>query len=72
MHRVINSLGSICLRMNTIGNVLLKNENNWLEQIKPYARKIDEQSQCIKYDEIGVKVFFKIMQTYKVLLTLQA
>ena len=48
MHRVINSLGSICLPINTIGKVLLKKDNNWLEQIKPYARKIDEQNQCIK------------------------
>ena len=58
MHRTLNSLASICLRINTISKYAMKTENCWLEVIKPYARKIDNEKRCVKFDEIGAKAFF--------------
>ena len=43
MHRTLNSLASICLRINTISKSAMKTENCWLKVIKPYARKIDNE-----------------------------
>ena len=58
MHRTLNSLASICLRINTISKSAMKTENCWLKVIKPYARKIDNEKRCVKFDEIGTKAFF--------------
>ena len=59
MHRVLNCLGSICLRVDVLNKSLMRKESCWLEKIKPFARKIDEKRKCIKFDEIGVHAFFK-------------
>ena len=59
MHRALNCLGSICLRVDMISNSLLKKEDCWLEKIKPFTKKIDTKSKQIKFDEVGLKAFFK-------------
>ena len=58
MHRALNCLGSLCLRADVVSKSLFKNNSCWLEKIKPFARKIDEKSKHIKFDEIGLKAFF--------------
>ena len=59
MHRSFNCTGSICLRVHKIGQSLLGNKCKWLKAIKPVARKIDEKKSQIKFDEIGVPIFFE-------------
>ena len=63
MHRALNCLGSICLRVDVISKSLLKKEDclSWTK-IKPFTRKIDTKSKRIEFDEIGLKAFF---QKYK-------
>ena len=58
MHRALNCLGSLCLRVDVVSKSLFKNNSSWLEKIKPFARKIDEKSKHITFDEIGLKAFF--------------
>ena len=59
IHRILNCLGSICLRVDVLNKSLMKKETCWLEKIKPFDRKIDEKRKWIKFDEIGVHAFFK-------------
>ena len=59
MHRALNCLGSICLRVDMISKSLLKKEDCWLDKIKPFTKKIDTKSKQIKFDEIGLKAFFQ-------------
>ena len=58
MHRALNCLGSICLRVDMISKSLLK-KDGWLDKIKPFTKKIDTKSKQIKFDEIGLKAFFQ-------------
>ena len=58
MHRVFNTLASLCLRIDHIGMVLLKDRNKWLSSVKKVARKVETEKHCIKFDELGVKSFF--------------
>ena len=37
----------------------MKKESCWLEKRKSFARKINEDRECIKFDEIGVHASFK-------------
>ena len=57
MHRALNWLGSVCLRVDMISKSLLKKEDCWLNKIKPFTKKIDTKSKQIKVDEIGLKAF---------------
>ena len=59
MHRTLNWLGSICLRVDMISKSLLKKEDCWLDRIKPLTKKIDTKPKQIKFDEIGLKAFFQ-------------
>ena len=34
-------------------------KEQWLQNIKTVARKVDEEKRCIKFDEVGVKAFFE-------------
>ena len=58
MHRVLNYLGSLCLGVDVVRCCLFKKNSCRFEKIKPFARKIDEKSKHIKFDEIGLKAFF--------------
>ena len=59
MHRALNCLGSICLRVDMISKSLLKKEDCWLDKVKPFTKKIDTKSKQIKFDEISLKAFFQ-------------
>ena len=58
MHRVYNALASLCLRIDHVGTVLLKDRNKWLSSIKKVASEVETEKHCVKFDELGVKSFF--------------
>ena len=58
MHRVFNTIVSLCLRIDHVGTVPLKDRNKRLPSIKNVAREVETEKHCIKFDELGVKSLF--------------
>ena len=59
MHRALNCLSSVCLRIDYVGNSVLKKENKWLQKISKVAGNMDPIKRQIKFDEVGYPVFFE-------------